>query len=165
MRYCPKCQANVEGLIFRCDCCGTSLEEKKKRFFTCGVYELPQCLDFSSLTYEMVDLLQPENPEKYEDFLEEVGIRMICYPQSILADGNIKNQLYYSQKKKHARLTITVNFNEFVHADRGEKASLVATALLRGVYLLQTRLQKYKLSIDDIVTQANASLNKYIAKE
>lgn len=162
MKWCPECGADVEGLLYRCDCCGASLEEEKKRFFTCGVYELPQCFGFSSLTYEMVDALQPESPEKYEAFLEEVGIRMICYPESILADGNIKNRLQYSQKKKYAGLTITVNFNEFVYADREEKANLVATALLQGIHLLQTRLHKSKLNIDDIVAQAEVLLNEHI---
>lgn len=163
MRYCPKCGADVEGLLYRCDCCGASLEETKKRFFTCGVYELPQCFGFSSLTYGMIDALQPANPEKYEGFLEEVGIRMICYPESILADGNIKNRLQYSHNKRYARLTITVNFNEFVYADREGKANIVATALLQGIRLLQRRLEKSKLSIDDIVEQAEMLLNRYIA--
>mgnify|MGYP007111756373 CR=1 FL=1 len=56
MKWCPECGADVEGLLYRCDCCGASLEERKKRFFTCGVYELPQCFGFSSLTYELVML-------------------------------------------------------------------------------------------------------------
>ena len=110
----------------------------------------------------MIEALQPENPEKYADFLEEVGIRMICYPESILNDGNIKNRLQYSHKKKCAGLTITVNFNEFVYADREEKANLVATALLQGIHLLQTRLDKSKLSIDDLVAQAEIVLNNFI---
>lgn len=162
MKYCPKCQANVEGLIYRCDCCGASLEQKRKRFFTCGIYELPQCLGFSSLTYAMIDALQPKNPEKYEAFIEEVGIRMVCYPESILANGNIRNRLHYSQKKKYAGLTITVNFNEFVYANKEEKSSLVAAALLQGIHLLQMRLQKNRLNIDDLVAQAETVLNMYI---
>ena len=68
MQYCPKCQANVEGLLERCDCCGAFLKARKPRFFGCAVYELPQCIHFSSLTYEMIDMLQPENPEKYQEF-------------------------------------------------------------------------------------------------
>ena len=163
MKWCPECGADVEGLLYRCDCCGASLKEKKKRFFTCAVYELPQCFGFSSLTYEMIDALQPESPEKYGDFLEEVGIRMICYPESLLVDGNIKNRLQYSQKKKYAGLTITVNFNDFVYADNAEKANLVATALLHGIHLLQTRLHKSKLSIDDMVARSEKLLDKYIS--
>ncbi len=162
MKYCPKCGADVEGLLHRCDCCGASLEQQKRRFFNCGIYELPQCLGFSSLIYEMVDALQPKNPEKYEDFLESVGISMVCYPEWMLMDGNIRNRLNYSQKKKYAGITITVNYNDFVSADNKEKANLVATALLQGIHLLQARLHKSKLSIDDIVAQAEMLLNKYL---
>ena len=161
MKYCPKCHANVEGLISRCDCCGASLEQKK-HFFTCSVYELSQCLGFSKLTRKMIDALQPANPEAYENFLVEVGIRMVCYPESILEDGNIKNRLYYSPKKKLASMTITVNYNAFVKADRKEKGSFIANALLQGVHLLQIRLHKNQLCIDDIVAHADAVLNKYI---
>lgn len=161
MKYCPKCQADVEGLLYRCDCCGASLEPRKKRFFTCGIYELPQCLGFSSFTQEMIDSIQPEDPEKYGTFLEQIGIRMVCYPEWILADGNIKNRLYYSPKRKYAGLTIVVNFNDFVTADRTEKANLIAVALQQGVHLLQTRLNKYTLNIDDMVAQVDAALEKY----
>lgn len=55
---------------------------------------------------------------------------MICYPESILEDGNIKNRLYYSPKKKLASMTITVNYNAFVKAGRKEKGSFIANALL-----------------------------------
>ena len=48
------------------------------------------------------------------------------------------------------------------NADREEKANLVATALLQGIHVLQARLYKSKLSIDDIVAQAETLLSKYI---
>ena len=162
MKWCPECGADVEGLLYHCDCCGASLEQQKKQLFNCGIYELPQCLGFSSLIREMVDSIQPNNPEKYEAFLESVGISMVCYPEWILVSGKLKNRLYYSQKKKYAGLTIIVNFNEFVYANREKKASLVATALLKGIHLLQARLSKSKLIIDDIVAQAETYLRKYI---
>lgn len=152
----------MEGLVYRCDCCGASLKQKKKRLFTCGIYELPQCLGFSTLTREMIGGLQPTAPEKYETFLEEVGIRMVCYPESILADGNIQNKLCYSLKKRRVSMTVVVNYSDFVSADREEKACLVATALLQGIHLLQARLGESNLSIDDIVAQAEMTLNKYI---
>ena len=101
MKLCPKCQANVEGLVGYCDCCGTLIEQQK-HFFTCGIYELPQCLGFSSLAYEMIDALQPKKPALYEDFLNQVGISMVCYPEWMLIDGNIKTQLKYSPKRKYA---------------------------------------------------------------
>jgi hypothetical protein len=69
---------------------------------------------------------------------------------------------YDIHKKKYAGLTIIVDFNEFVYADREEKASLVAKAILQGVSLLQTRLYKSKVSIDDLVMEADRLLKKYI---
>ena len=161
MKYCPKCQANVEGLLYWCDCCGEELEHKKQ-FFLCSIYELPQCLGFSALTQEMIAAIQPATPEKYESYVKEIGIQMVCYPEAILADGNIKNRLFYSQKKKYASITITVNFNDFISADIQGKGNLIAKALLQGVRLLQKRLQKNKLHIDDIVLHAETALGKYI---
>ena len=163
MKYCPNCHANVEGLIYHCDCCG-ALFEQKKHFFICGIYELPQCLGFASLTREMIDALQPENPKKYEEFIQEVVIQMICYPESILADGNIKNRLYYSSKKKQAKITIIVDYKDFISADTQKKSSLIANSLLKNLHLLQKRLQKNKLCIDDIISKANILLGKYINK-
>ncbi len=162
MKYCPECQANVEGLIDHCDCCGASLKLRERRFFTCGVYELPQCLGFSSLVYEMINALQPEDSEKYAAFLEEVGFRMICYPEWILVDGNIKNRLYYSSKKKCAGITITINYNDFISSDIKKKGCLIATSLLENLHLLQKRLYKDKLYIDDLVEKADVILGKYI---
>ena len=161
MKYCSKCKANVEGLVYRCDCCGALLEQQK-RFFTCSVYELPQCLEFSAITREMVNGLQPKNVEKYEDFLDGVGIRMICYPEWMLTDGNIKKQVRYSSKKKYVQMTVVVNYNDYIDADRKGKANLVATAILQGIHLLQMRLDKDKLNIDGIVIQAEKLLKKYI---
>lgn len=164
MDYCPKCHANVEGLLYRCDCCGASLEPPKKHFFACGIYELPQCLGFSSITRELLSYLQPETPEKYESFLREVGIKMVCYPESILTDGNIKTRVQYSFKKKQARMTLIVDYDDFITSDSEEKKEIIANVLLHGIHLLQARLHKSNLSIDDIVTQANNNLGKYISQ-
>ena len=70
---------------------------------------------------------------KYNEFLEWVGISMVCYPEWILKDGNIKNRLYYSTKKKHAGLTIVVDFESFVYGSREEKADIVSRHCLRGL--------------------------------
>ena len=161
MKTCPKCHANAEGLVFRCDCCGSLLEHNKD-LFSCAIFELPQCLGFSNLIYEMVDAIQPPNPDKYNSFLNEIGISMICYPDWMLEEGNIKSRLYYSAQKKYASLRIIVNYNEFVYSDKIGKANLVAAALLQGIHSLQTRLNKSKLDINDIVTKAEVILDKYI---
>ena len=166
MKYCPKCQANVEGLLYRCDCCGASLEQEKKRLFKCVIYELPQCLGFSDITRELIDAIQPQNIGEYGDFLECIGISVICYPEWMLESGNIKNRVRYSKEKKYMSLTVTVDFDSFVKAaaerDNNKKYSLVANTLLSGIYSIQKRLSKSKLNIDSIVKRAETKFSEYI---
>ena len=166
MKYCPECQANVEGLLYRCDCCGASLEQKEKSLFKCSIFELPQCLGLDSATRELIDALQPQNADEYNDFLELIGVSVICYPVWMLKNGKIRNKVYYSQKKKYVGITVIVNFDDFVKAseanDKDEKYSLVANALLSGIYSMQKRLQKSKLNVDVIMEKAEEILNKYI---
>lgn len=162
MKYCPNCQADVEGLLHYCDCCGEPLETPVKRFFACSIYELPQCLGFSTLVYEMEDAIQPEDPNKYNEFLEWIGISMICYPEWMLKDGNIKNRLYYSAKKKHAGLTVVIDFDSFVYGSQEEKADIVARALFEQISLLEKRLLKSKLSIKDIMNHVEYMLKQYM---
>lgn len=163
MKYCPNCQADVEGLLYYCDCCGGLLDPPPKRFFKCGIYELPQCLGFSALVYEMEDAIQPETPDKYKEFLEWVGISMVCYPKWMLEDGNIKNKLYYSAKKKYAGLTIVVDFEGFMKASPEEKSKIVARALLEGIKLLEVRLLKRGFSIVDTIVDTESVLKQYMS--
>lgn len=162
MKYCPKCRADVEGLLYHCDLCGAPLQAPKERFFKCGIYEVPQCLGFSSLCYEIFDAIQPDQPEKYSSFLDEVLVAMVCFPEAMLQDMNIKDRLIYYSRKKYVNMTITVDIDDFVCANMDEKASIVAKAILEGIYLLRDRMRQYKHDIDDIVTQAEVALAKYL---
>ena len=110
----------------------------------------------------MIDRLQPENPEKYQDSLEEIGIRMVCYPEAILTNGNIKSRVYYSKQKRCAGIIVVVDFKKFVCSDRDTKASLIATALLEGICSLEKRLQKSNVNIDEIIARATDLLKQYI---
>ncbi len=166
MKYCPECKANTEGLLSRCDCCGASLEQEKKHLIKCGIYELPQCLGFSNTIRELINAIQPQNIDEYSDFLECIGISVICYPEWMLESGNIKNRVRYSKEKKYMSLTITVDFDSFVKAaaerDNNKKYRLVANALLSGIYSIQKRLSKSKLNINGIVKKAETEFAEYI---
>lgn len=161
VKCCSKCKADVEGLLYCCDLCGAPLQTEKERFFKRGTYKAPQWLEFPKSCYEMLDAIQPADPEKYSDFLEEVLVSMVCHPGAVLADHNIHDRLIYYPKKKYANMTITVDMDDFVYADREEKASQIADAILRGIYMLQDRMRKYQRDIDDIVIQAETALGKY----
>lgn len=160
MKLCPKCQANVEGLIDHCDCCGASLDTRV-RLLSCGIHDVPECLGLPSLAFQMIEEIEPSDPAQYAEFLEKVVFRLICYPESMLVDGKLCNCVNYSAAKRYASVTVIINYNDFVFADREEKAALVAESIRRGVSLLQKRLQKNKLSIDEITANADRILKKY----
>ncbi len=164
MKYCPECQANVEGLLKRCDCCGASLLPRKKEFFGAAIYEVDGCYNFASIVREIISAIQPAEPEKYSDFLGKVCMGIICYPQWMHEDGNIKKKLslYYSPKQKYANLTIVVDYKQFIAGDTDKRKCLVAAAVQQGIHLLQDRVKKYKENIDDLVIQTDAILFEYM---
>lgn len=115
----------------------------------------------------MIDALQPTNLIDCSA-VQQIGISMICYPNWILEDGNIKKRVYYSHKKQYVGLTTVVNFDDFIGAvansDQRAKEKLIAHSLLQGIYMVQTRLRKNKLSIDDVVSHVESVLNKYLGE-
>lgn len=159
MKLCPKCQANVEGLVGYCDCCGASLDTQT-HLFTCVCHDFPECLGFASLTFSMLDEIEPTDPSQYTGFLEKIAFELFCYPESIINAEKISNRVFFSAKRKYARVTVVVDYDDYVFADQNEKVSLIANAILQGIQLLHGRLQKYKVDIDEIVSQAHSILNK-----
>ena len=161
MKLCPQCQANVEGLIGHCDCCGASLDTRTY-MFSCGVHDVPECLGFSSLAFQLTEELEPEDTARFADFLEKVVIELFCYPEAMVIDNNIKNDVYYSAAKKFARVTAVVSYWDFVFADQDKKAGLVARAIHQGIHSLQARLCKKNVSIAEITANADRVLKKYV---
>lgn len=162
MELCPKCGANVEGLVHHCDICGASLcTESPPPFVVSFCYEFISCSYFHVLINSMVHEIQPTDTSQYEGFLKQIEIISYCFPESLLEEGKIKNRVMYSNTKKVGRITIVVDYKEFVLADVSGKARLVAEALCRGISLLQDRMHKYKFDISDIKTHIHNTLTKY----
>jgi hypothetical protein len=110
----------------------------------------------------MMKEIEPDEPTKYGEFLECISFMLICYPKWMLADGNIKNRVHYLSTKKQVNVTVVIDYQEYISASKEKKAHLVADAILRGMHMLQDRLKKYKLNINDLVNNADTVLNKYI---
>ncbi len=153
MKLCPKCQANVEGLVDHCDCCGASLNPRKS-LFLCACYDLPECLGFASLSYHFLESIEPSEADRYSSFLEKVFVEMFCYPDSMIQRVNIRNRVYFSKKRKFARVSIVVPYDEFVYAGKKNKQTIVYHALYRGIQMLEKRLQKDKCDISELLKDA-----------
>ena len=162
MKYCPKCHANVEGLIHHCVCCGALLNPKPSLFF-CGVYEFPACYKFGDYSFQMLDEIEPSDLKKYSSFLKEIRVYMICVSDYMIITQNEKERVRYSPKKLEASMTLIVKYNDYVYADKTTKAKLVAEAIIRGLTMLNERLAKYyKLNIDTLLKDAKDILGKYL---
>ena len=158
MKCCPNCGADVEGLIHHCDLCGESLDTRKY-LFSCGIHELQSGLGFSRLAWDMIETLEPQDSSKYAAFLERVLLSLVCLPTGLLTDMNIKNRITYSEKKRVARITVIVDYDEFVRSDKKRKSALVATAINLATHMLELRLRKSGYSIDELVFQADTILS------
>lgn len=159
MRLCPNCNANVEGLIHHCVCCGALLNFKS-HFFKWFIYEFPTgfSLVLDKVNKELVYLDFPQ----YESFLKEVEIELFCYPENVVAESRIKQRIFYSAKRKFSRITLVINYEEFLKASMEGKQSMIASALSNGVDMLQRRLQRDHLKIDELVDIVNSNLHKYL---
>ena len=159
MKLCPECHANVEGLIDHCDCCGASFDTQRK-LFSCGVHDMPECLGLASLSFRILDEMEPENPQQYSDFLKNIVFCVICYPETQAKDKK-KVSVSYSSVKKKAKVTIEIDYDDFVFAPMEDKAYLVANALCHGICLLGEKLKKNHFDIDEIEEKAKCMLKRY----
>jgi len=163
VKYCPKCGVDVEGLLHRCDCCGAELDPKPQ-LFICGIYDLPECLGFSRLAFNMMEEIEPKDIETYTPYFKQIHFKLLCLPGSILSDWGAKNKVIYSPRRKEITVTEIVDYQEFVLSDGKEKADLVAGAILNGLNRVQTRLKKDKISIETLLNDAKNTLEKYLFK-
>ena len=164
MKICPKCGADVEGLIYRCDLCYALLDPRITLFRSVD-YTLPACVGFSSLSGSMLEVLEPDDPDQYSSFLKKIEFDLYCWPESLIRSEKVRNRVWYSAKQKFARVSAVVDINDYVYGDKNEKASLIAEALLHGILSLHVRLQKDKYGIDEIVAKANEILASKIIQK
>ena len=167
MKLCPKCEANVEGLIHHCDCCGALLNPEKHFFgHFCGEVSP----DFGWYVQQIMTELNTVDTSKYEDFLEHVGFTCYCYTQWMLDTYNMKSGLRYYENKKYASVTLTIDFNRFAYVneekteytDKKHRIRMIAEAIKDLIHLLQKRLDKYHHDITGLVVEADLILEKYL---
>lgn len=167
MKLCPKCGANVEGLIKRCDCCGASLSTTVK-FFQWGSHEFAHGFgdNVNKIMFELAATVTPQYPE----FLDQISITFYCCPKFTASNFNIKNRVTYSASRKKAILTILIDYHEYVYDDVAEETynsqskrkAIIAKAIHQSFLLLRLRLKKYGYCIDDLTIPINSLLEKYV---
>lgn len=161
MKYCPSCGADVEGLVHYCDCCGATLTPQNNLFHRI-CYSVQECFGLSKYSDEILEKIEAVNSLQFSDFLDRIDFELVCYPDSLLEAGNVKEKVFFSDKRKLARITVVVDYHDYIFADNKGKEALVARSMHRGIKMLERRLKKYKHSIEELVNRSEEILSVYI---
>ena len=149
---CPKCGANVEGLIKWCDCCGAELNPKKTMFYR-TIYSTNAFFDIGQYTSQLFDRLDNIPPHLYADVLERIEFDFWCFPIKK------KTGVSYYPSRKQAIITIEVDGDAYLHGTKEEKFALLTREITEKMDMLQKRLIKKKIHIDDLFLQIDKALH------
>ena len=148
---CPKCGANVEGLIEWCDCCGAKLHPKKT-LISRMTYCTGAFFDIDIYLNQIFDKLDHISAEPYGDVLKRIEFDFWCFP------SKKKTGVSYYGSRKQAVVTIEVDANEYIYSTKEEKLALLTHEVKEKIDILHHRLLKKKIHIDDLFSQINEAL-------
>lgn len=121
MKNCPNCDANVDGLLYQCDCCGY-IFLKNNSLFIQHVNTVAGSGDLAGYLKDILDRLNSSEIAKQFHSLDIVTIEVYCYPKYMVKEYNIKDKNYVSLRKKKAILTRVVCYEEFITLEAQQKA-------------------------------------------
>ena len=150
-KLCPKCGADVEGLIHHCDCCGALLHPKNTMFYTM-VYSTGAFFDIDQYLNNIFDRLDKISPELYADVLQRIEFDFWCFP--------IKKRtgVSYYASRKQAIVTIEVDADEYLYGTKEEKLDLLTREVKEKMEILHNRLLKKNIHIDDLFQHIDEAL-------
>ena len=148
---CPKCGANVEGLIKWCDCCGAELHPKKT-LFSRMTYCTGAFFDIDIYLNEIFDKLNNIPPEPYADVLQHIEFDFWCFPIKK------KTGVSYYASRKQAIVTIEVDADEYIYGAKEDKLALLTREVKEKMDLLHQRLLKKKIYVDDLFQKIDEAL-------
>ena len=150
-KLCPKCGADVEGLIHHCDCCGALLHPKETMFRTM-VYSTGAFFDIGQYLDAIFDKLDTIPPGPYSDILQRIEFDFWCFPIKK------KTGVAYYASKKQAIVTIEVDADEYLYGTKDEKLTLLTREVKEKFDVLHKRLLKKNIHIDDLFLQIDELL-------
>lgn len=148
---CPKCGANVEGLVQWCDCCGAELNPKQA-LFSRMTYCTGAFFDIDIYLNQIFDKLHNIPPEPYSDVLHKIEFDFWCYPIKK------KTGVSYYASRKQAIVTIEVDRAEYLYGSTEEKLALLTCEVKEKMDILHQRLLKKKIYIDDLFQKIDQAL-------
>lgn len=155
MDICPNCGANVEGLVYHCDCCGAPLKTVAEMF----VYHAMTVAAAGDVTNYLKPIVHRLNKSGLESTfapIHPIILEVFCYPQHMLQELHIRKKVYLSRKKNKAILTEVIPYDAFTEASQHQKEALVRDAVSHGLSCLLKRIGK------DSAEEASAWMDRVI---
>ena len=140
-KLCPKCGANVEGLIERCDCCGASLQPNLKSFLFFSTESK------GSVATQIIRILNPVETyftqkyrgRKFSENLDDIAIIPVCIPEDMIQDGCLKERRYVSLKKRYADIRLHISYDAFIKGDQSARIGLCAKNIAEAVSYIKKK--------------------------
>lgn len=145
LKYCKYCNANIEGLINHCDCCGAPISANTELFvphtFTtvgCGaipiyIKEIFEQLNRLGELYAVNDILT-------------FSFYIFCFPTSYYHTNKKTSARFYSEKSK-MEINVVIDYDEYISVPVQMRAVLVRKELLQGFLIAKERCRQKKIDI------------------
>lgn len=140
VKECPNCGANIEGLLYRCDCCGAMLSNSDPVFVQYA-HTMAETGDVASYMKDILDKINSARIDKFFP-LDIIAFEIYCYPKDMVMKFNIRNKNYVSLRKKKAILTRIICYEEFATMRRSQKKAFLSKFVKECLLELCGRINK-----------------------
>lgn len=146
MKYCPRCHANVEGLVHHCDCCGALLSVNRD-FFIWHAFTMSASGDLPDHLKEFFSKANSCNSEGTAANLREIVFDVYCYPAQMLRELKIRERMYYSKGNQKLFIKTVLCYEPYLLKGKTGKQEMVNHLLCSD---LQKAAAKYAQRIPEI---------------
>lgn len=140
MKECQNCGANIEELLYRCDCCGAMLSNENPLFVQYS-HTMAETGDLSSYMKDILDSLNASQLEKFFQ-LNRIAFEMYCYPKDMILKFGIKTKNYVSLRQEKAILTRVICYEEFVTMSSCQKRAILSEVIKNSLLELCNKINK-----------------------
>ena len=140
-KLCPKCGANVEGFIERCDCCGASLQADLKSFLFFSTESKGSAATQIMRILNPVETYFTQNYRgiKFSENLDDIAIIPVCIPEDMIQDGCLKERRNVSLKRRYADIRLHISYDAFIKGDQSARIALCAKNIAEAVSYIKKK--------------------------
>ena len=157
MQLCPNCQADITGLLYRCDCCGQPIRQKPSLFIW-QTFEVSECGDLTQFVREVFESLNKINTEQIPCSLQKVRFDIFCYPEEMVTSLKLIPSIRYSKKHQAITTRILIDYNTYINSDKTAKRKLIIQAFLRNMDTMRHKMMHLHIPLEELWAETESYL-------